>query len=258
MIEPAAPVRVSVRFYAELNDFLPAQRRHQTLELTLRERDSVKDVIESAGVPHTEVDLVLAAGESVDFGYRVRDGDRISVYPAFRTLDVAAETRVRPPALAEARFVLDIHLGRLATQLRLLGFDCLYWNDADDPTLARVSQEEERILLTRDRGLLKRRNVTYGYHVWETNPERQVLEVLRRFRLFDAVRPFSRCLHCNGPVRPVSKEAVLDRLEPKTRLYYDEFGQCAACERVYWKGSHYGQMASLVARYGGNAQTTAR
>ncbi len=240
--------RVAIRFYAELNDFLPPLRRQVTFMSPLKERASVKDLIESLGVPHTEVDLILVNGESVDFSYLVRAGDHISVYPVFEALDVTPLVRVRPRPLREPRFVADAHLGKLALYLRLLGFDTWYANDADDATLAGVSRDERRILLTRDRGLLKRRMVTHGCYVRETDPERQVAALLRRFDLYRAAAPFCRCLRCNGLLEAVPKEAVLDRLQPKTRQYYDEFSRCRACDRVYWRGSHHERMARFVER----------
>jgi uncharacterized protein with PIN domain/sulfur carrier protein ThiS len=244
-------LNVTLRLYAELNDFVPPAKRQRTLPVALRERDSVKDVIESQGVPHTEVDLIVVNGEPVGFDYRVRDGDRIAAYPVFRSLDVSSLPALRPPAWprdGEPRFVLDAHLGTLAGLLRMLGFDTLYRNDYDDADLARISAEEGRILLTRDRGLLKRRQVVHGYHVWATDAEAQVAKVLRRFGLSDLVRPFSRCLRCNGPLTPVAKEVVLDRLEPLTRRYYDEFAICSTCDQVYWRGSHFQRMQGLVER----------
>jgi uncharacterized protein len=246
------PIAVTVRVYAELNGFIAPERRHADVRLTLRERDSGKDVIESIGVPHTEVELVLVNGTSVGFAYRVQDGDRIAVYPSLKSTEldsIEGAVPLRPPLEGAPRFVLDMHLGRLATHLRLLGFDTLYWTEAHDPFLAKVSEEEARILLTRDRGLLKRGNVTYGCHVWETNPEKQVVEVLRRFDLFSVVAPFTRCTLCNGMVDPVSKEEVLDQLEPKTRLYFHEFRRCRECGRVYWKGSHYQRILQLIERF---------
>jgi uncharacterized protein len=240
---------VHLRFYAELIDFLPPQRRRVPLAVALGERDAVKDVIEAQGVPHTEVDLVLVDGESVGFSYQVQDGDRIGVYPAFRSIDIAPVTLVRPPALPEARFVLDAHLGTLASHLRLLGFDVLYRNDYDDATLAEISRLEGRILLTRDRGLLKRSRVLHGYHVWETDPDQQVSEVLHRYGLFPVVQPFRRCTRCNTPLEPVEKASVEHRLQPKTRLYYHEFAICPACDRIYWKGSHFDKMRRLVERW---------
>ncbi len=230
---------VSIRFYAELGDFLPASRRQIAFAHAVRDHVSVKDLIESLGVPHTEVDLVLVNGESVDFSYRVQDGDRISVYPVFESLDIT-------PLLREPRFVLDTHLGKLAGYLRLLGFDTLYRNDYPDPLLVQISHQEHRILLTRDRGVLKHRLVTHGYYVWETAPLRQAVEVLRRFDLAGAITPFRRCMRCNGLLEPVAKDRVVDRLLPKTRQYYDEFQQCAGCGRVYWKGSHHERMRGLV------------
>jgi uncharacterized protein with PIN domain len=243
-------IQVTVRVYAELNDFLPPARRQMAVACSLREHNSVKDVIEALGVPHTEVDLLLANGESVGFDYQVQHGDRIAVYPLFRTLDVTPLGRVRPPAPPVTRFVLDTHLGRLAAHLRMLGFDTRYQNDCDDAELARISVEEARILLTRDRGLLKRRAVVHGYHVWETNPERQLVEVARRFRLGAAMAPFTRCMRCNGALARVAKRDVDAQLLPKTRLYYDEFARCTACAQVYWKGSHYERMLRLVASLG--------
>jgi uncharacterized protein with PIN domain len=240
-------VRLTLRFYAELNGFLPPGRRGAPLAVDVPATATIKDVIESLGVPHTEVDLLLAGGEPVGFAHRGCDGERIAVYPPFRSLDLGPLLRLRPPP-GEARFVLDSHLGALAALLRLLGFDALYRNDYDDPTLAAVSRDEGRILLTRDRGLLKRSAVTHGYHVWETDPERQAADVLRRFRLFDAVAPFRRCLGCNGPLAPVPKAAVLDRLPPRTRRYYDDFARCAACGQVYWKGPHFRRLERLVER----------
>ncbi len=161
--------RATLRFYAELNDFLPAEDRHQPVERPVHGRPSIKDLIEAAGVPHTEVDLVLVNGESVDFAYPVRDGDRISVYPVFESMDIAAVTRVRPEPLRELRFVLDVHLGRLAAYLRLAWFDAFYRNDVDDAELARIAAGG-RVLLTRDQGLLKRRAVQRGYWLRATRP----------------------------------------------------------------------------------------
>lgn len=236
------------RFYADLNDFLPPYHRRRDVVHEFQRHTTVKDLIEALGVPHTEIDLILANGVSVDFAYRVQDGDHISVYPMFTALDITPVIRLRPHPLREPRFVLDVHLGKLATYLRLLGFDALYRNDYADQALARLSSEEGRILLTRDRGLLKHSIVAHGYYVRATEGLAQLLEVLRRFDLFDAIQPFHRCVQCNGLMEPVDKAAILDRLLPKTRLYYDEFHRCIDCGRVYWRGSHYERLARLVER----------
>jgi len=234
------------RFYAELNDFLPPSRRQRLCERHFILSPAVKDMIESMGVPHTEIDLILANGFSVDFDYRVQDGDYISVYPMFESVDISPLLRLRPHPLRTARFILDIHLGRLAAYLRMAGFDTLYRNDYADGELARASAAGQRILLTRDRGLLKRSQVTRGYWVRATEPRQQLAEVLRRFDLFRQAAPFTRCLHCNGVLKAARKEDIADRLPPDTRQRYDEFAICPDCSRIYWKGSHYERMNQLI------------
>lgn len=235
-----------IRFYAELNDFLPTDRRQVTFVHTFDGRPSVKDTIEALGIPHTEVDLILANGDSVDFSYHLRDGDRISVYPIFESIDIAPILRVRPQPLREASFVLDTHLGRLAGYLRMLGFDTLYRNDFKDEELARLSSRDGRSLLTRDRGLLKRGEVTHGYFVRETHPRGQLVEVLQRFDLAGSVEPFKRCLRCNGLLAPVRKKDIVDSLPAKTQQYYDKYRRCQACGRIYWRGSHYQHMQRFI------------
>jgi len=238
--------RAELRFYAELNDFLPPEKRYTRFGCEFWVGGSVKDLIEAEGVPHTEVDLILVNGESVDFSFQVRDGDRISVYPVFESLDITPALKVRPRPLRETRFVLDVHLGRLAGYLRMLGFDALYRPDYRDAELVCLSSSEGRILLTRDLGLLKYGAVHYGYAVRQTNPRRQAREVVARFDLARAAAPFTRCLRCNDRLEAVSKEAVLERLPGTTRDRYEEFRRCPACGRVFWAGGHYRRMQRLV------------
>jgi uncharacterized protein with PIN domain len=203
-------------------------------------------LIESLGVPHTEVDLILANGESVDFSYRLKPGDRISVYPPFEAMDISRLVRLRPQPLRDVRFVADGHLGRLAAYLRTVGFDTVYHSDCGDEELAKISANERRILLTRDRGLLKRNIVTRGYCVRTTNPREQLAEVIERFDLSGAIAPFQRCVHCNELLHPVPKDLIHDRLQPETKEYFVEFWTCPACHRIYWKGSHYRRMQRLI------------
>ncbi|GAB4573910.1 MAG: Mut7-C RNAse domain-containing protein [Anaerolineae bacterium] len=236
----------TLRFYADLNDFLPHPYRQSVITHTFDDRVSIKDMIESLGVPHTEVDLLLVNGDSVDFDYIVQDGDRISVYPPFTALDVGGLTQVRPVPPPEPRFVLDVHLGKLGTYLRLLGFDALSPEDHDDANLARISAEQGRILLTRDRGLLKRSRVTYGYCLRSTNSQEQLIEVLRRYNLAEAIRPFTRCPRCNGRLQVVSKAEIAHELEAGTRANYDQFHRCADCGQVYWQGAHFARLRALV------------
>jgi len=244
---------VTFRFYRELNDFLPQYRRQRPFVRDYPLSGSVKDAIENIGVPHAEVDLILANGESVDFDYRLRDGDRISVYPVFEALDISSVTRLRPHPLRVTRFVLDCHLGRLAGYLRMLGFDSLFRSDYHDDTLLRISVEQQRILLTRDLGLLKRKQLQRGYYVRATKPRRQAAEVVRRLQLEHSIRPFSRCIACNGHLEKVRKEEIRSLLPENTDHYFEEFIQCRDCLRVYWKGSHYERMQLLVRELSGRA-----
>lgn len=248
--------RATFRFYAELNQFLPGEQRQQPVPFILNGRTAVKHPIEALGIPHTEVDLILVKGQTVGFDYLLQAGDRVSVYPTFHTLDVEALRLLRPPLPRPVRFLLDVHLGQLATYLRLLGFDALYRNDYEDEELADLAAETGRVLVTRDRRLLMRKQVTYGCCLQARDPQEQVQAVLRRYDLFAAIDPWQRCLRCNGQLRPVAKEKVLHRLEPKTKRYYDEFHLCQTCQHIYWKGSHYPRMRRFVA--GVKAQAAGR
>jgi uncharacterized protein len=203
-------------------------------------------MIESLGVPHPEVDCIKVNGNDVDFSYIVQDKDNINVYPISAKSVTQPVILLRSPTLNVIRFVLDIHLGKLATSLRLLGFDTLYRNDYADEELAEISHTQVRILLTRDKGLLMRSLVTYGYYVRSTNPEQQILEVLRRFNLFNAVSPFARCLRCNGLLESIAKERIIDQLPESVQLQNNEFHRCQTCEQVYWKGTHYERLQQFI------------
>lgn len=241
-----ASVHAEVRFYSELNDFLPLERRGQSIVIDVAPGTTVKDLVESLGVPHTEIEVILVGGKSVDFARRVCDGDRVSVYPVFESLDVSPILRLRPDPLREPRFVVDTHLGRLARHLRLVGFDTTWTNNATDDQLARASVTERRIILTKDRGLLKRRIITHGYFVRATSPQEQVVEVLRRFDLFGALAPFSRCLECNAKLEVAKKEHIEALVPQRISRRHEIFRRCPGCGRVYWRGSHYERLAALV------------
>jgi uncharacterized protein with PIN domain len=240
--------QASFRFHAELNDFLPSWRVNTRFSVNLDGHPAVKDTIEALGIPHTEVDGILANHTSVDFTYQIRDGDSIQVYPAGRVPEAKDLVHLQPSQPRVPRFVLDTHLGKLAAYIRMLGFDAWYQNDYSDRDLAEISQTEGRYLLTRDRGLLKRSSVRHGYCLRSTIPREQIVEVLRRFNLFEVIRPFQRCMHCNGMLESVSKEEILERLEPDTKKYYQEFFRCTRCEQIYWKGSHYQRMKKFIER----------
>ncbi len=237
---------VKFRFYAELNFFLKDDRQCRTFRHSFSGRPAIKDTIESLGVPHPEIDLVLVNGESVGFSYSLADGDRISVYPLFNSVDLSHQSKVRPERLRSVKFILDTHLGRLARYLRLFGFDTYYRNDYEDEHLARVSSEQKRVLLTRDRELLKRGEVVYGYCPRSSRPQEQLLEVLRRFNLRGLLSPFSRCMHCNGSLYKVSKDEVIEELPPRAAVHFTEFSKCPDCEKIYWRGSHFDRMCEFI------------
>lgn len=239
--------QIHIRFYEELNDFLPPQQRKVEFVHPFQQAGSIKDLIESLGIPHTEVDLILVNGVSVDFDYLVQNNDCISVYPVFEALDISPLTHLRPQPLRITRFVLDTHLGRLAAYMRMLGFDTLYRNDYDDPELVEISVNEHRILLTCDKQLLMRKQLHHGYYVRQRQPQKQLLEILQRFDLFHQQQPFTRCMHCNGEIGQVEKIAIENHLMPRTREYYDEFWQCQACGKIYWQGSHFRRMQKMIA-----------
>lgn len=237
----------SFHFSPDLTIFLPRKYRNQVIEKPFSWRASIKDMIESLGVPHAEIELLRVNGRSVDFAYIVQPDDKIEVYAYNDCIEVADRILLRPALGNTAmRFVLDTHLGRLAAYLRMMGFDTLYRNDYPDEELAEISQQETRILLTRDIGLLKRSIVMYGYFVRDTNPKRHLAEIIQRFDLSHAVRPFKHCMKCNGVLDTVAKASVLDVLPEDTSQFYEEFHRCQACQQVYWKGPHYERMLAFI------------
>jgi uncharacterized protein with PIN domain len=238
--------KVSIRFYEELNDFIEPENYKRDIVFKLFGSPTVKDVIESFGVPHTEVDLILVNGVSVNFDYHLKPDDHISVYPKFESFDIHEITQLRSEPLREVKFILDVHLGKLAKFLRLLGFDSIYKNQQDDKTIIQTAKHEKRIILTRDIGILKHNEVTHGYYVRSDDPKKQLGEIIQRFDLKDQVNPFTRCLECNGLLKQTDKDKISHQLDEATRKYYDTFYICRECQKIYWKGSHYKDMIEFI------------
>ncbi|MBN2425417.1 MAG: Mut7-C ubiquitin/RNAse domain-containing protein [Calditrichaceae bacterium] len=234
------------RFYAELNDFLPAAKKQISFAYEFSLAPSVKDAIEAIGVPHPEVDLILVNGNSVDFSYRLKDNDRISVYPEYELYDVSGITRLRPKPLRRPKFILDVNLGRLAKKLRMLGFDVLYKNNFSDDQIIETAFMEKRIILTRDQGLLKTGKVDRGYWVRHTNIHEQLPEIIRKFDLLNLIRPFSRCMDCNGLIVKTSKAKIRGQLKPRTEASFSHFYRCKNCGKIYWQGAHYEKMIKYI------------
>ncbi|MGD0339491.1 MAG: Mut7-C RNAse domain-containing protein [Bacteroidota bacterium] len=237
---------VTVRFYAELNDFLPQERRGKETLYASQDGQQISDFLNSNNIPHENVDLILRNGKSVALHETLNDGDRLSCYPIFESLDIRDVTRIRSMPLRQPRFVLDVHLGKLASFLRMLGFDTLYDSGVTDTQLLDISVKEERTLLSKDRELLKNETLTRGYRVLSDDPREQIEEILHRFDLFSSTSPFSRCIRCNTPLEPIRKEKIVDRLPLKVQQFYDEFFYCDKCDQIFWKGSHYEKMRSFI------------
>jgi len=239
---------IEIRFYAELNDFLRPERRQRAFGHAFYGTPSVKDTIESIGVPHTEVDVILVDDRSVGFDHLLQGGERVAVYPVFERYDVAPVTRLRPAPLRVTRFIADVHLGSLARHLRLLGFDTTWERDLADEAIVEIARDEKRIILTRDKGILKNGRVTHGYWLRSTDPLRQLDEVVRAIDLGRAIEPYTRCMECNGELQPADRAAVVHSVPLQVFLVYRDFRKCRRCHRVYWKGSHLRRLDKIIER----------
>ena len=233
-------------FYEELNDFLSPQRRKVDFQVGFKGRESVKDMIEALGVPHTEVDLILVNGESVDFRYIINEGDRISVYPVFESLDISGVTRLRKIPLRESRFIADINIRDIVKYMRALGLDVVYDASLSPRDIIRISRGEKRTILTKSRKLLKFKDVTHGIFIRPGTTVEQIKGVIDFLSLREVMVPFSRCLQCNHALVKVTKESVSDRIPPKTREFCDEYSYCRACDKIYWKGTHFIKIKQVI------------
>ena len=235
-----------IRFYAELNDFLRKENRQRLFEFSFKGNITVKDAIESLGVPHTAVDLLLVNSQPVGFDHRLKQGDYVSVYPEFEVFDISEITKNGKKPLRNTRFVLDAHLGKLARQLRLLGFDSVYEKDIADEQIISIAIRDKRIILTRDKGILKSEKVSHGYYIRATHPNEQLLEIISKFDLLSQFHPFTRCLVCNHELTEVPLSEIRDKINPDTAVIFKDFFQCVGCKRVYWEGSHYDRMKGFI------------
>ena len=239
-------VSATFRFYDGLNDFLARARRGGEFTVPCARDATTKHMIEALGVPHTEVELILVNGESSGLERLLEEGDRIAVYPRFASFDVAPLSRLQDRPPGRMRFVADAHLGGLARLLRMAGFDTIYANTIHDDEIEERAMEEGRVVLTRDRELLKRRGIDYGGYVRALHAQEQLEDVFRRYGLAERARPFTLCLHCNAPLRRVAKAEVLERLPPAVRASQADFTTCDGCGRVFWKGTHWQRMAAML------------
>lgn len=220
----------------ELRLFVPSERRQGRTALVTDGSSTLGHVIESLGVPLTEAGRVLVDGREVPVSHIPRTGETVEVFGVERPQEVPG---------APLRFLLDVHLGTLARRLRLLGLDAAYENeDIGDPALAALSAKEQRVLLSRDRGLLRRREIWAGAYIYSDRPDDQLRDVLERFA--PRLAPWTRCTACNGRLTDADKDSVQDQLQQGTQRTYDVFAQCTACERVYWRGAHHARLEEIV------------
>ncbi|MCX7726297.1 MAG: Mut7-C ubiquitin/RNAse domain-containing protein [Chitinispirillaceae bacterium] len=230
------------KFFEELNDFLPKEKKKIFFPYFFKGNPSVKDSIEANHVPHTEVGLILANGSPVNFSYHLTDYSKIEVFPLRPSLLYDCLLRPPPPET----FIADVHLGKLVRYLRLLGFDTYYNNSLEDKEIIRIALEENRILLTRDRRILYQKRVIHGCCPRSDNPLEQLKEILLRYDLKKKAKPFTRCLCCNGLLDYVEKEKIIELLEPKTRIYYNTFKRCSLCKKIFWQGSHPERLKKIM------------
>jgi uncharacterized protein len=238
------PFKVRLRFDGDLNVFLRSKAGDAVIERRLAEKTSIKDVIESCGVPHPEVDLILIDEQAVGFDRTLANDAKVEVFPVQNRGTVHTDKRLQ--TIGISRFVADGHLGGLTRNLRLLGFDVAYRQNADDRQLLEVMARENRALLTRDRRLLMHSIVQHGYYPRSQNPDEQTIEVVRRFDISELIAPFTRCLRCNAPLEEATKADVIDKLEPLTKIYYNQFHRCPDCKQIYWSGSHFPKLQKRI------------
>jgi uncharacterized protein len=244
-MRPSPEKKATFRFYEELNDFLPSGERKKDRIYGFKGTPSVKDAIEAQNIPHTEVDLILVNGYPVKFTHKLKNGDHVSVYPVFESFDISAVRQEPGEPLRKPSFILDVHLGKLTRLLRMTGFDSYYRNDLDDSEIIVRAEAENRIILTRDLGILKNSRVTKGYYIRSQIPGEQLKEVINRFQLRSIINFFRRCMECNGEITETAKADIENDLKPGTRNFYEKFFRCRQCGKIYWEGSHFERMRDL-------------
>ena len=236
-----------IHFHEPLQELLRSKKGKHQVWIEFNGHQTIKHLVESLGIPHTEIGQMQLLDEQICFSYLVKNGDRVHVHPATPELDQLSGMFEDGKLTIPAHFILDNHLGKLAADLRMLGFDADYSNHYQDQELAETAVAQARILLTRDRQLLMRNSIRFGYLVRSLDPDEQLPEILHRFDLFTSIQPFRRCMNCNHPLEPVEKIQVEDDLLPLTRKYFSEFSICPGCGNIYWPGSHKEKMEVRLA-----------
>lgn len=238
--------QVSFRFYEELNDYLPEEKRKVWFEYSYQGSIVIQDAIQSMGVPPEEIDLILVNQQSRGFDYILEDGDQISVYPMFELFDLKGISSLRENPLRNPTFICDVHLGRLCKYLRMLGWDTLYSNKYTPEEMIAISLQEKRIILSRSYQLIRHKEVTHSYWIRSADPLEQIRDLILKLDLSTIADPLIRCLNCNEKLLRVDKLEILHRIQTRTAKYYDEFFKCPTCNKIYWKGSHFENMLAFI------------
>lgn len=235
-----------LRFYEELNNYLPEAKRKQWIVYELSSDKTIRHVLAEFQIPSNEIDLLLVNQQSQNIGYQLKDQDRISVFPMFELFDISGISEVRNRPLRKTQFICDVHLGKLGKYLRMLGFDTLYSNQYSKKEIISIAENESRIILSKDRSFSKYPTVNRFYRVRSSNSLEQLKDLLDRMSLYRQFNPFSRCLRCNHPIKPIEKKEIQSRIQEQTQKYYDQFFICPNCDHVYWKGSHFESMRHFI------------
>jgi uncharacterized protein len=239
---------VYIRLYEELNVFLEPFRQKKDFNVQIESNTLIHNLLEKLKIPLSQVDLILVNGESVDFDVQLHDGDRISVYPVFETLNIDSITRLRKKSLRHLRFICDVHLGKLAKYMRMCGFDVFYSNNLLDHLIIQMSDETKSIILTKNKELFKTKQPSRAYLVKQSDSKMQLFEIISYFDLKTSIEPFSRCTKCNLTVQPVDKNSIEKQVPSPVLKMHKSFMKCYGCNRIYWQGSHYMSMLSWISR----------
>ncbi len=240
---------LQITFTKDLNFFIRSKPEKQIITYPLNRKASIKNIVESMGVPHTEIGAIVIDGDEVDFNFIPVHSRTAHIFGITKPFDVTIPSLLRPHPLKEIRFIADVNVGKLAKLLRMSGIDTAYATSFSDKTIAAIAEKDGRVVLSKDIGLLKYRKITFGKYIKSIYPEDQLAETISFFRLKNRYRPFSLCLRCNISLQVIKKEDILSQLEPKTRKYYNKFNICPNCKKIYWQGTHHEDMKKRLVKW---------
>ncbi len=240
------PDQVHLRFYEELNRYLPKEKRKRQFDYHITKAVTIQEVLNDLGVPSSEIDLLLVNGESAGLDFVLHGNEHVSVYPRFERFNINDLTKIREKPLRELKFICDSHLGKLSKYLRMLGFDTLFANQNSIDQIIELSLSQNRIILSRNHRLVKHRLVTRSLWVRSFDPLEQIRDVVFQLDLQNSISPLTRCIVCNGRLEKIGKDKIQNRLEEETANNFNDFYICRQCGKIYWKGSHYNNMLTLI------------